>query len=47
MGRIAIGFGIDRDSAQAEISGSAHDAHGDFTTVGNKELVHVPRTLTL
>jgi hypothetical protein len=47
MGRVAVSFGIDRDGAQAEISGSAHDAHGDFTPVGNEELVHVPRILTL
>ena len=47
MGRVAVGFGIDRDGAQAELSGSAHDAHGDFTTVGNEELLHAPRTLTL
>jgi hypothetical protein len=47
MGRVAVGFRIDRDGAQAELAGSAHDAHGDFTTVGNEELLHAPRTLTL
>ena len=47
MGRVAVGFRIDRDGAQAKLSGSAYDAHGDFTTVGNEELLHAPRTLTL
>src|SRR5712691_960466 len=46
MGRIAVGFRIDRDGAQAEISACAHDAHSNFTTVGNEELLHGPRTLT-
>jgi hypothetical protein len=37
---VAVGFRIDRDGAQAELTGSAYDAHGDFTTVGNEEFLH-------
>src|SRR4029453_5929538 len=40
MGRAAVGFRIDRDGSEAELAGSAYDAYGNFTTVGNEEFLH-------
>src|SRR5689334_3721843 len=35
-----IFFGVDTDRAQAELSGGAHDADGDFTAVQGEKFLH-------
>jgi hypothetical protein len=36
----AIGLGIHGYGSQTQFAGRADDAHGDFTAVGYKKLVH-------
>jgi hypothetical protein len=33
----AVGFGIDRDGADAEVLAGRNDPQGDFTTIGDKD----------
>ena len=37
--RIGVGFGVDREGADAEFLAGADDAHGNLTPVGDQNLV--------
>ena len=37
MGRVGVGFGVDRDAAQAELAQRAQDAAGDGAAVGDQD----------